>query len=244
MTNFCRIMLTVIISAVILQSCGGGNDEPTNPIQPETPTNPGEPAESEGLTETNLIGVWENGDFFLSFNEDGYFSGCIDARFIDNGKYSLNDDVVTVNNPYYSRKHTYIITAIDEKSISVTVNYTNIWSEEVTKDLKFSKSNENPTEKDNPWYGKTLSIYSQTFGTITYDFFSYYSGKRSASKGSASKYPISFYYVTLGNKFYWQYFTAGQIPSIGSWNVNAGIIHVSTYEKDDTHENFSTHLIE
>nr|DAF41321.1 MAG TPA: hypothetical protein [Caudoviricetes sp.] len=53
-------------------------------------------------------------------------------------------------------------------------------------------------------------------------FSTYNSGIKSASKGSAAKYPLNFFYIYIGERLYYQLLksNSGQVPTIGSWNTS------------------------
>lgn len=212
-------MLFVVVSFISLSSCGDGdNDEPT-------------PSQEDKITIDKIVGVWENGDYFISFSSDKFCTSFVNSGFLDSGNFQLSDGIVECVNSYFNHSTTYTINNVNDNTISIIVAYTDYYGREKTKNLSLTKTSEIPIDKDNPLVGKSYSGHSSYFGTITTEFTTYCSGKHTASEGNAKKYPLNIFYIYRDGKFYMQYFTnkSQQTPTIGGWssNANTGKIYVN-----------------
>lgn len=87
--------------------------------------------------------------------------------------------------------------------------------------MVFVKSEKPVVSKDNTLAGKSLQWYSLS-GNITMEFTSNNAGVKSATKGSAAKYPLNFFYIFIGNRIYHQILANSsiQVPTIGGWSTN------------------------
>lgn len=165
-----------LLSVFVFHSCSGSDsDEHDKDITTTTPV--------------SLVGVWQKGNFFISFDSKGFYAAYLDDEFIDSGNYNQSKDVVKCNNMYFNRTTT------------------------------FTKTDNIPASIENTLSGKSYTGFSSTFGNVTMTFSAYNAGIKNASKGSAAKYPLSFFYIYIGNKLYYQLLDDDsiQIPSIGSW---------------------------
>ncbi len=202
--------------ALILSFCAcdkndsdNNNSEPTPQIEPEQPI-----VYSE-------IGVWESGKYFIALSSDHTISAYVAPNFIDGGTYSRDDKVITCKNSYYVRTTTYTIESIDEKSMRVKVNYIGKDGKENNTTLSLTKSDKEAPTQYNPLVGKSFSLLTNNWGTVTYSFESNCLGIKSCTKGTASKYPLRVFYITLEDRCYYltykQQGLAIQVPDIGGW---------------------------
>lgn len=203
------LMLSVVFSMIAITACSNG-DSPIN--------------EDEQGTEQlqSIVGTWENGNYFVSFGDDGFYSAYIADEFIDSGDYKQTDDEVTCSNIYFNRKTIYTINDLSEVEMDVEVKYIDLYGKQQSKKMTFTKSDNEVASKSNTLAGKSMTTQSSYFGTITRSFTSYNSGVKSASKGSAANYPLSFFYIYIGNTLYHQILDNNsiQVPTIGGWNTD------------------------
>lgn len=180
------------------------------------------PTEKE-LSLQDIEGVWTKNDYFVSFNTEKYCTSFIAAGFIDNGSFSFENGTALVHNNYFNRDHSYHIKSVKDGKMELIVDYTDFRGDKKTASLTLSKTDEKPVSKENPLIGKSYAARSQYFGTVTTSFMTSYSGKKTASSGSARKYPLNVYYVYRNGTFYQQLYTDQnhQVPSIGAWTTNA-----------------------
>lgn len=167
----------------------------------------------------SIVGVWENGDFFVSFDNEGFYSAYLDDIFIDSGDYSISGSSIYCQNAYFNRTTSYIIKNVSETSIELSASYIDVLGDSNNKDITFLKSSKVPASKNNSLSGKSYSWYASSFGTIKMSFNSLNSGVKSAEKGSAANYPLQFYYIFIDGCLYHQILKENsvQVPSIGSW---------------------------
>lgn len=195
-----------LLSVFVFQSCSSSdNDEQDDDITTTTPA--------------SLVGVWQKGDYFVSFDSKGFYAAYIEDEFIDSGNYTQSKNIVECNNMYFHRITTYTIRSISENNLEVDISYMDLYGNHKNKTVTFTKTDDIPASKENTLSGKSYTGFSSTFGNVTMTFNTYNSGIRSASKGSAAKYPLKFFYIYIGDKLYYQLLDDDsiQIPSIGSW---------------------------
>ena len=210
----CRLLLlnlvTIICFAII--SCGGDGDGD-------------ELSQSDIPKETQFmpIGVWENGEYFISFNDDQFCCAYFDDKYVDCGKYTINDNIITCNNTYYAKQTKYHITKLTEASIEVNIEYTSISGNFCTKTMKFIKnSNKAPSIKDHSLIGKSYDSYTDY---VSWSFETYNTGVKMNKKSSATlEFPLRAYYIFFDGKIYYQtYSMTAQRPTIGGWNPSTTV---------------------
>lgn len=169
----------------------------------------------------SIVGTWENGNYFVSFNDNGFYSAYIADGFIDSGDYEQSESVISCENPYFNRKTTYAIKNISEAKVETEISYTDLHGEVKSKTMTFTKTDAPQASKSNTLSGKVMTWRSSVFGNVTMTFNSYNAGIKSASKGNAANYPLSFFYIYIGDKLYFQLLSNNsiQIPSIGGWTT-------------------------
>lgn len=195
----------IFLSIFVLGSCSDSNKD--EPEVNETPS---------------ITGVWENGNYFVSFSSDGFYAAYIADRFIDSGNYTQSKYAVSCQNTYFNRNTTYTIKSISDTELKVDVTYTDLYGGIQNKNLTFTKSTELPASQINTLSGKSYKWNSSVFGTVTMAYNTYNSGIKSATKGSAAKYPLKFFYIYIGEKLYYQILDDDSIqtPTIGSWSTD------------------------
>jgi hypothetical protein len=93
----------------------------------------------QNLNSSNLIGVWESGDYFISFNKDGFYAAYLDEKFIDSGAYTINKNSVLCVNPYKVSKTNYSMSLANEE-LTADISYTGVNGISLNKKIIFSKS--------------------------------------------------------------------------------------------------------
>lgn len=179
-------------------------------------------SKDDDLIEKNsIVGVWEFENYFISFNDEGFYSAYIADEFIDSGSYVKSGNTVLCENMYFNRKTTYEIRELSAKNLEVDIKYIDLNGGSHDNTMTLVKSLANPSQY-NSLSGKSYSWYSSIFGNITMAFNTYNSGVKSATKGNAAKYPLKFFYIVSDNKLFYQTLneTSIQVPSIGSWSVD------------------------
>ena len=178
----------------------------------------------------SVVGFWENGDYFLSLNEEGFLISYVAPKFLDCGNYSINDNVILCENTFFIHNTRYEITNLDENEMSLKVTYNNLQGENIQTDITLYKTNKIPAVKDNPLIGKSLPTLSQYFGTVTYSFTTFQTGMKTGLNNAAN-YPLTLFYIYHNNYVYIQTFDFNNSPAIGAWNnqhVNNGDIFVDS----------------
>lgn len=175
----------------------------------------------------SIVGVWENGNNFISFNNDGFYSAYIADNFIDSGDYARVENVVSCHNTYFNRKTTYTIKTISDTKLDVDISYTDLDGNINKKEIEFTKSTVTPASKINTLAGKSYTLQSTYFGNVTRLFSTFNSGIKIATNGNAADYPIKFFYIYIDDKLYFQSLRDNSIqtPSIGSWNTDYNTVY-------------------
>lgn len=170
----------------------------------------------------SIVGVWENDNYILSFNSNGFYCAYLADKFIDSGIYNEFKDVVSCENTYFNRKTIYTIKGISDTKLNVDISYKDIFGNSQNITMVFTKTTVTPASQSNALVGKVYKSLSSTFGNITMAFNTYNSGLKTATKGSAAKYPLSFFYIYVGGKLYHQILDdkSIQVPTIGSWSTD------------------------
>ena len=205
------LFLMAMLPIFFFKSCSNENEIPKD----------GE-TENENPPLSSIVGTWESGNYFVSFGEDKFYSAYIADEFIDSGDYKQTENEVSCSNNYFNRKTVYTIKNISKTEMKVQVSYTDLYGKTNSKDMSFTKSNGSIVSKSNTLAGKSITSYSSYFGNVTRTFNSFNAGVKSATKGSAAKYPLNFFYIYIGNKMYHQVLRNNsiQVPSIGGWSTN------------------------
>lgn len=224
MKKFYYSILTIIplaILSLLFVSCGSDDDDMTSR---DSENNPKE-------NNYSIVGVWENGEYFVSFDEDKFCSAYFDDEYIDCGTCTQTEKVITCKNTYYSKKTNYTITNINATNIELRIEYESLNGEKKSKLLSLTKNSDiEPAIKDHSLIGKSCTslVWFGGNNNSTWSFETYNTGTHSMSSGAASKYPLRLFYIFINNKIYYQTFqTTQQMPTIGGWNPS---IQVSTRE--------------
>lgn len=191
---------------IMFVSCS--DDDNNNPPQEES---------------ASIIGTWGYENYFASFGEDGFYCSYLDEEFIDSGDYKQSGSIVTCSNAYFNRNTTFKIMNVTETEMIVEISYIDLNGNSEKKNMVLTKCGIESASKENPLIGRNISWNTyDTFGIITMNFNTYDSGVKTASKGSAKKYPLDFFYIYIDNKMYYQILRNNsiQVPTIGGWNTN------------------------
>lgn len=123
--------------------------------------------DSENMEQTNallkeqIVGVWRNGDYWVSFSEDGFYSAFFyidDRERIDDGGYTIEGDVVTIKNPEHTTKNT--IKSVSETAMTLVMEYTYPNRSPrfaVFEEMNFTKVSDIPCKENDDLVGKSFS---------------------------------------------------------------------------------------
>ena len=178
MKNKIYLFFVFVFVSIMFSACGGDDNNDVEK-QPET-------------KEYSEVGVWTSGKYFISM--DGSFLCAYFApNMLDCGTYSKVDKTLLTQNSYFAKTTKYTIKSIDERSLSVNIDYVDMLGKEQTTSLKFNKSEKPCSAKEKPLIGKSYSYLTANVGTITLDFETYNTAKKKSSKSPMSKYPLSLF---------------------------------------------------
>ena len=185
----------------------------------------------EETAKSKMFGVWSDGKHFISIGSDGYLASYAGYNFIDCGNFTTNGLTLTCSNTYFNKQTTYQIKSLMDSKMEVVVSYTDVHGDSKNTNLSLSKLSDVPAIKDHQLNGKMFSFRTTSFGTVTYDFSTYNTGKKTSSTSNCSKYPLNLFYVFINGQLYFQQFTnkTGQVPTIGGWTTNVNNGDISVY---------------
>lgn len=165
----------------------------------------GSPAIKYKIHDNNIVGVWKSGsDHFVSFSSDKYNSSLLNNKFIDEGKYTVKGDTITVNNQYFGNSTKYVVDEISNSSISFTITYNDRWEGKKTEKMRFAKADDTPCSSSNNLIGKSfMAQYSVSHGSQHWNKAFATNNTISCTRTDAeSSTPSTFYYVYLAPKIY------------------------------------------
>lgn len=130
----------------------------------ETKDNTGQQA----LIKEQIVGVWRNGDYWVSFSEDGFMCGYISDKCIMEGDYNIDGNTVIVSDGYrliraYGKNTSFAVNSISESKLSLTATYNDLTIlyrgdegliHQITQNYSFERTQETPCIKNNPLIGK------------------------------------------------------------------------------------------
>lgn len=116
------------------------------------------------LTKEQIVGVWRNGDYWVSFSEDGFMCGYLSERCIVEGGYEISQNQISVISDFFVGNTTvFKITSITGERIECEVKYSEI--DELSLNgvedmMSFAKSSELPTPRNSEITGKGFEYKS------------------------------------------------------------------------------------
>lgn len=195
-------VLLLLFVSMLFTACGGndGSDEDHGS------------SVTYKVHDNNIVGVWKNGDKFVSFSAEKYNSALLTNTFIDEGDYKINGDTIYVYNNYFNKTTKYIVNSLTSNSLSVTVTYKDNWSGEKTQSLQFTKTSENPCSKNHNLVGKSFyAQYNTNSGSQHWNKeFTTYNSISCTRTDVAKSTPSTFYYVYNSPKIYFYVIRSGE----------------------------------
>lgn len=154
-------------------------------------------------TEYSIIGVWEDGEHFVSFSENGFYAAYLNDKFIDSGEYERDkNNVICVN--LYKNSKTEIKVSLDGEILKAVILYTQFNGEKEKETRLLKKSDRIPAEKENPLIGKSVTNLNAYYGKCTAKFDTYNSATYSTEE--AKPKVQNWYYFYFDSKAYFQRF--------------------------------------
>ena len=108
------------------------------------------------MTKEQIVGVWRNGDYWVSFAEDGYMSAYLSDKCIAEGDYTIVKDTVKAESSMYYHFTDFIVKHITTTTLdcAVVLNaFDGSFSPKVN-DYTFTKTEEEPCPKNHRLIGK------------------------------------------------------------------------------------------
>lgn len=194
------------------------------------------------IKQSDLIGVWTSGDFFVSFSSEGFFSAYIADDFIGCGDYSLQkkddkseihsdtfvDDYAVIAFDDYTQQNTIIhIKRLTVNEMEAEFYYPkhNKPYENIKKLLILSKTDTQPSEKNHKFIGYSFTdkcVIEGDNSTVTTMLVTYNIGQQTTNHEKANMFPIELKYICFNNMILFQRaFQNNQIsgnPIIEGWN--------------------------
>lgn len=191
----------------------------------------------QNLNSSNLIGVWESGDYFISFNKDGFYAAYLDEKFIDSGAYTINKNSVLYVNPYKVSKTNYSMSLANEE-LTADISYTGVNGISLNKKIIFSKSKKAVVDKSNPVISKEFVHINAPYGFCTTRFDTYNTATYSTDEFKPRIQ--NWFYFFFNSKIYVQKFkpeTAGVSLFYEGCDTGDVFIYNVTFDSDGQIEN-------
>ena len=194
--------------------------------------------EQVAIKQSDLIGVWISGDYFVSFNNKWFYSAFLDDYFIDSGNYDINSDnnnVFTLN-PITRKSTEYRIIDKTDNVLKAEISYTNMDGQQFKKTMSFTKSDKETAKERNNLVGNSWeSLWYSDEGAQPCHYFvpTYIYGSMTTESPLAKSIPLTVIYVYLDNVMYYQLYTSQKdLPVIHGWNDEANTNKVLKYQFD------------
>lgn len=193
----------IMLTSMLFIACGG------NDSYDESDTNESPTYKIQG---DNIVGVWKNGDKFISFSAEKYNSALLTNTFIDEGDYIVKGDTIYVENKYFSKTTKYVVNSLNSTTLSVTVTYKDNWNGEKTQAMQFTKSTESPCSKKHILVGKSFyAQYNTNSGAQHWNkVFTTYNSISCTRTDIAKSTPSTFYYIYIAPKIYFYVIRSGE----------------------------------
>lgn len=200
--------------------------------------------EEEEESKTNIVGVWSDGKHFVSINSDAFLTAYVAPNFIDCGNITEDGKVITCHNVYFNKNTTYKIISATDSKMNILVSYKDVLGEDKSVILSLTKTTDTPATKDHPLTGKTYTYMTSYIGNVTFSFSTYSIALMTSTSITCRKYPLTIFYIYIGDKLYFQKFTQKgiQVPTIGGWTTDVDDGEISVYKlKFDTDGSITEH---
>ena len=225
-----KIIFTFIICFIAESLFSCGSDEPKNPSD-ET--------KEEQKISRSIIGVWTNGQGFVSFSKDNHYAAYLDWEYLESGSFEVNNDstIITCKNDANGNITTYVVSfgkytisvnpLVQGYTMTCNIKYINHEGQTINKSIGFQETDVPPvTDVNNPLKGKTGVEYKEH--TLSFAFNGNSTGIVTSSDPEYSAYPLPFNYIFIKNRKKKKKSTSPQsYPIIEKWNDEH---FVSTYE--------------
>lgn len=181
---------------------------------------------------TNIVGVWSDGKHFVSINSEEFLTAYIAPNFIDCGNITEDDKVITCHNVYFNKNTTYKIISATDSKMNILVSYKDVLGEDKSVTLSLTKTNDTPATKNHLLTGKTYTYMTSYIGNVTFSFSTYSIALMTTTSITCRKYPLTIFYIYIGDKLYFQKFTQKgiQVPTIGGWTTDVDEGEISVYK--------------
>ena len=162
------LLMAVLAAGMLLVGCSKDGD---NGMETKDNT-------EQTLTKEQIVGVWRNGDYWVSFAEDGFMCGYLSDKCIVEGGYEVFQDQIIVVSDFFDNNITaFKINSVTEERIECNVKYSEmeinsienedeaIWKESINlksteATMSFIRSDVQPTTRENEIVGKRFEYYS------------------------------------------------------------------------------------
>lgn len=151
------LLMAVLAAGLLLAGCSKEDNS-------EELENRNNMEQTNALTKEQIVGVWRNGDYWVSFAEDGFMCGYLSEKCIVEGGYQvLQDQVIVVSDFFENNISTFKITSVTNERLTCDVKYSEIEGltlKEAEGKMAFAKSQELPTPRNSEITGKGFEYKS------------------------------------------------------------------------------------
>lgn len=187
------MIMLVVMAQSLMVACGDDGDDNN---QPKPPT--------YKIHDNNIVGVWKNGNYFVSFSSDNFNSSILSTSYLDEGDYSVNGDTIIVRNSYFNHQTRYVVKSISEFSLNIEISYIDYLGKENIVNKNFTKTTDIPCSKSHNLIGKTYNASYAGYKGLQHwnKVFSTYNIITCTCTDAGSYTPFTCYYIYLPPKIY------------------------------------------
>ncbi len=163
------LFMAMLVAGMLLTGCSKDSESKGM----ETKGNTEQKAQT--LTKEQIVGVWRNGDYWVSFSEDGFMSAYLNEKCIAEGDYMIEGDTVKAESSLLYFCTRFVVNDILEKEISLSITYRELMKpydvdNRKTETFKFRKTDESPCTKNalvnKEFSYKTLVKFKDSTGNV------------------------------------------------------------------------------
>lgn len=213
-----NLFLFTITVFLLLASCSKAEDDSTTDDSKNT------------ISQSDIIGVWKSGDYFVSFSSNNYYIAYLSDIFIDSGNYTISENVITCQNNYLAKTTTINIKVENNNQLTCQFTYTDGEGINKTINITFDKSADSPTQSNHVIIGKSdtwkISWGNGGYSDVIGKYTTSNGGYEEILTGNLKGVKRDVYYIYLHPFIYYQRYRS-EDHSHGSNTFNKDILSIS-----------------
>ena len=172
------------------------------------------------IKQSEIIGVWTDGDYFMSFHDNHYFAAYLRSNYLESGLYGYNmsDDtnnqIISISSNGFNEKSSFQIVEHNDSMLTIKMLEPNTFTQTL------HKSDIMPTSENHILYGKNYnSKWSNTDTTTVQTQFVNGNTAIRTSQHKDANSQLYLRYFFYGNRLYYKTYVGGygNIPTQKDW---------------------------